>query len=45
MAHIKLANKTLLAVKAAIEQKEANKLITHPASKSLEIARNGGLEL
>jgi hypothetical protein len=38
-AHIKLANKTLLAVKAAIERKEANKPIAHPASKALEIAR------
>jgi hypothetical protein len=38
-AHIKLANKALLAVKAAIERKEANKPIAHPASKSLEIAR------
>ena len=38
-AHIKLANKALLAVKAAIERKEANKPITYPASKALEIAR------
>ena len=38
-AHIKLANKVLLAVKAAIERKEANKPIAHPASKALEIAR------
>ena len=38
-AHIKLANNALLAVKAAIERKEANKPITHRASKALEIAR------
>ena len=38
-AHIKLANKALLAVKAAIERKEANKPIAHRASKALEIAR------
>ena len=38
-AHIKLANKALLAVKVAIERKEANKPISHAASKSLKIAR------
>lgn len=38
-AHIKLANNALLAVKAAIERKEANKPISFPASKALEIAR------
>jgi Cytosolic domain of 10TM putative phosphate transporter len=38
-AHIKLANKALLAVKAAIERKEANKPIAYTTSKSLEIAR------
>ena len=38
-AHIKLANKALLAVKAAIERKEANKPITHTVSRSLEVAR------
>jgi Cytosolic domain of 10TM putative phosphate transporter len=38
-AHIKLANNALLAVKAAIERKEANKPIAYPASKALKIAR------
>ncbi|KAF8798979.1 DUF221-domain-containing protein [Phlegmacium glaucopus] len=38
-AHIKLANKALLAVKAAIERKEANKPIPQTVSKSREIAR------
>ncbi|KAF8158103.1 hypothetical protein B0H34DRAFT_441453 [Crassisporium funariophilum] len=39
-AHIKLANKALLSVKAAIERKCANKSIVQVASKALEIARN-----
>ena len=38
-AHIKLANKTLHAVKAAIERKEANKPIAQTVTKSREIAR------
>ena len=38
-AHIKLANKALLAVKAGIERREANKPIASTTSKSLEIAR------
>lgn len=38
-AHIKLANNALLAVKAAIERKEANKPIPQTVSKSLEVAR------
>lgn len=38
-AHIKLANKALLAVKAAIERKEADKPVSHTISKSLKIAR------
>ena len=38
-AHIKLANNALLAVKAALERKEANKPISYPASKALEISR------
>jgi hypothetical protein len=38
-AHIKLANKALLAVKAAIDRKEANKPIPYTTSKSVEIAR------
>ncbi|PPR04094.1 hypothetical protein CVT24_010667 [Panaeolus cyanescens] len=39
-AHVKLANKALLAVKAAMEKKEANKSIAQCTSKALEVARN-----
>ncbi|KXN88289.1 hypothetical protein AN958_07748 [Leucoagaricus sp. SymC.cos] len=38
-AHIKLANKTLLAVKAAMERQTAKKPLAHSASKAMEIAR------
>ncbi|KAJ3506561.1 hypothetical protein NLJ89_g6803 [Agrocybe chaxingu] len=38
-AHIKLANKALLAVKAAMERKCANKPIGQGASRSAEVAR------
>ncbi|KAF9046608.1 hypothetical protein BJ165DRAFT_1346094 [Panaeolus papilionaceus] len=39
-AHIKLANKALLAVKAAMEKKGANKSIAQSTSKAMEVARN-----
>lgn len=38
-AHIKLANKALTAVKAAMERKAANKPIAQVASKASEVAR------
>lgn len=38
-AHIKLANKTLLAVKGAMERQSAKKPLAHSASKATEIAR------
>ena len=38
-AHIKLANKALLAVKVAKERREAHKPITHELGKSAEIAK------
>ncbi|KAF5360772.1 hypothetical protein D9756_004691 [Leucocoprinus leucothites] len=38
-AHIKLANKTLLAVKAAMERQSAKKPLAHSASKAMGIAR------
>lgn len=38
-AHIKLANKALLAVKAAMERQDANKPIGQVASKSAEVAK------
>ncbi|KAF8170067.1 hypothetical protein BJ912DRAFT_998262 [Pholiota molesta] len=38
-AHVKLANKALTAVKAAMERKAANKPIGQVASKSMEIVR------
>ncbi|PPQ91695.1 hypothetical protein CVT25_012908 [Psilocybe cyanescens] len=38
-AHIKLANKALLAVKAAIERKQAHKPMPHITSRATEIAR------
>jgi hypothetical protein len=37
--HIKLANKTLLAVKAAMERQSAKKPLAHSASKAMEVAR------
>ncbi|TFK40830.1 hypothetical protein BDQ12DRAFT_721445 [Crucibulum laeve] len=36
-AHIKLANKTLLAVKTAMDRKDASKPIVHSASKAAEL--------
>jgi hypothetical protein len=39
MAHIKLANKTLFAVKGAMERQSTKKPLAHSASKAMEIAR------
>jgi hypothetical protein len=38
-AHIKLANKTVFAVKDAMERQSARKPLAHSASKAMEIAR------
>lgn len=38
-AHIKLANKTLLAVKAAMDRRDVNKPIGHSTSRAAEVAK------
>ncbi|KAF8627393.1 hypothetical protein AX17_006208 [Amanita inopinata Kibby_2008] len=45
-AHIKLANKTLLAVRTAMDRKSANKPMKHSTSRTIEVAkqRKHGIE-